>query len=115
MLGWDPIYCAGIPLMNWKLYIQRYFPLVYKMADLNHTAVSRRTAANIIASTINEAAYNDLVVDSILHPFLSLCQDNDLDISKTMLKNCKVLIPRLKNKVVIKQIYIEVNVSIKNS
>lgn len=96
--------------MNWKLYMERYFPLIYKMADLNHTPVSRRTAANIIASTINEAARKDVVTDDILHPFLSLCQDNDVDIGKNMVRNCSILIPRL-NKALVKQVYAEVSVS----
>jgi len=67
------------------------------MADLSHTTVSRRAAANIFAATINEAAVNSRITEHMLHAFLSLCQDTDLTIRKAMLNNFHILFPLIKD------------------
>lgn len=97
--------------MDWKLYVKTYLPLVYKMADFNHTAISRLAAANIIAATVNEAAEKHFVSDSILNAFFTLGQDTDLIIRKAMLKNYHALIPVAKDKYLEDKLFSEVNLT----
>ena len=79
------------------------------MADFNHTAVTRKSAANILAATIIEAARNYIISETLLNPFLSLCQDTDIDIRRNMLKNCHSLLPLIKDKYITTQIFLDVN------
>lgn len=78
------------------------------MAGLNFTTTSRRTAANILATTLNVAAKSYLVTDELLQPFLTLCQDTDLEIRKRMISNCNNMLPILKSRDIISQITAEV-------
>lgn len=68
------------------------------MADLNHTTVTRKAAANILAATVNEAAQQNILNESLLHPYLNLCQDTDTQIRKSMIANFHILLPRIKDK-----------------
>jgi hypothetical protein len=77
------------------------------MAGLKYTATSRRTAANILATTLNIAARKYLAIEDLIQPFLTLCQDTDIQIRKKMIKNCHHLIPSLKSKDTITQILSE--------
>ena len=68
------------------------------MADLSHTTVSRKAAANILAATVNVAAEQNTLNESLLHPYLNLCQDTDIQIRKSMISNFHILLPRIKDK-----------------
>jgi hypothetical protein len=68
------------------------------MADLNHTTVSRKAAAIMLAATVNEAAQQNILNESLLHPYLNLCQDIDTQIRKSMIANFHILLPRIKDK-----------------
>lgn len=105
---WEPIFCAGVPLIEWKLYVKTYLPLIYKMADYNHTAISRLAAANMLIATINEAAENHFVSDSVLNAFFALGQDTDLVIRKAILKNYHTLIRVAKDKYLEEKLFSEV-------
>jgi len=109
---WEPVFSAGIPLMDWKLYIKTYLPLIFKMANFNHTATSRLAAANMLAATINEAAGNRYANDSMLNAFFTLGQDTDLVIRKAMLKNYHTLIPITKDKYLEEKLFSEVTLTL---
>ena len=78
------------------------------MADLSHTTVSRKAAANILAATVNEAVQQDILNESLLHPYLNLCQDTDTQIRKSMITNFHILLPRIKNHQIEDTLYEEV-------
>jgi len=79
------------------MYLEKYLPLLYKMAGLDNTITSRRVSANILAATLNEAAKNHAVPDSLLHGFFSLCQDTDIVIARGMLNNYHFLFQVVKD------------------
>ena len=110
---WDPVFCSSIPLINWKLYTEKYLPLILKMADMNHTIVTRRAAANILASSLNESAENHLPTKNLLNAFISLCQDTDMRMRKSMLKNYHILLNVLKDRYLEAQFFSEVLINVR--
>ena len=107
-MTWNPVFCSGIPLMDWKTYIKKYIPLIYQMADFSHTSISRLAAANMLAATVNEAVKKHVVTESLLNSFFGLSQDSDLTIQKSMLKNYNILIPITNEKYIEEQLLSEV-------
>lgn len=105
---WGPVFAEGVPLVNWKAYLDKYLPLLYKMVGLDHTTTSRRVAAKILAATLNEAAKNHVVPDVLLHGFFSLCQDTDMVLLKSMLSNFHPLLKVVKDNYFAAQLFSEV-------
>ncbi len=80
-----------------------------KMLDLTHTAVSRRAAAAVMAASVNEAAKQPTMDDSLLRAYLCLFQDTDIMVRKTTLANCHALLPLLADPRASAQIFSEVH------
>jgi hypothetical protein len=105
---WSSVFCQGLPLLNWKVYTERFLPLVLKMADLSHTPVSRMAAAHIIAATVNIEVEHDKVSSTVLQAYLALCQDTSLAIRKDMLANLHILLPKVRNESDLETLFTEV-------
>ena len=92
----------------WKVFVEKYLPSILKMGSLSHTPVTRHAACQIIIAATNFATGKKCLSENLMTPYLELCQDTDMVIRSTTLKNVQKLIKVLDAPTVEEQIYPEV-------
>lgn len=90
--------------------MEKYFPLILKMADFHHTIVSRYAAAMVISATTTLAAERDLLTEAIFQACIDVCQDSDPSVRKASLRNFHNVIPRLQHNQHKKYLFNEVSI-----
>lgn len=93
---WHPVFCAGIPSMTWRYFEEKFLPRLKKMAGLGSTHVTRNAAASMLAAAAVLAAEKKELEKTLLHSFMQLCQDSNVIIRKTALKNLRRIIPKVE-------------------
>ena len=93
---WYPVFCVGLPLMSWELFIEKFLPLLLTMASLESTFVNRNAAVHILAAAALISAEKNEFEKNIYHHYMQLCQDTDIVIKKVALNNLKFIIPKVK-------------------
>ena len=83
-------------------------PSILKMGSLSHTPVTRHAACQIIIAATSFAANKKCLSENLMTPYLELCQDTDMVIRSTTLRNVPKLIKVLDAPTVEEQIYPEV-------
>jgi len=88
----------GIQCIQWKVFLDKFLPPVLKLADLNHTSVTRHAAAQIVIASANLAANNKCLEGVLLHAYQGLCQDTDIIIRKDTLTNINAILKKVDPK-----------------
>ncbi len=99
---YEPFNC-GIVALDWRVFLDRYLPAVLKLAGLSHTPVTRHAASQIIVAATNFSVSNHTPNKSLITAYLELCQDIDMLIRVSTLKNLQQRLLRLLDPAAVKE------------
>ncbi len=102
---YEPFNC-GIVAIDWSVFLEKYLPLILKLAGLSHTQVTRHAASQIIVAATNFAVSRNCLNKNLLTAYLELCQDIDTLIRIATLKNLQQRLLRLLDAAMAKEHFV---------
>lgn len=95
---WYPVFAEGVKMLPWKVFCEKYLPLVRNIANLGYTPITRYAGAKILIATLEFAASANTDVEKLASDYCDLFKSIDLNIRVAALECSSELLPKLECK-----------------
>ena len=92
------MFIEGIKTLPWKVYADKYLPLIKKISSLGYTSITRYAAAKIFISTVYYKANTEEEMKELVIDYCELFRSIDLNIRIAAIECLLEIVPKVKEK-----------------